>query len=135
MKFFIVAILSLMTLLQAKDISELEKYAPFLAGQYRVIGQNLDSNQTYSGILTLEYNDDKFTVKRVIGDRVQNGIAQIQKPFIESPKVLEISFMEKNQRVKVYYIWQAEFDNYARLTGTVMRDNKKVGYEALFAQH
>ena len=97
--------------------------------------QNIDSNKTYSGTVTLVYNDNKFIATRIINNTIQKGIGNIEKPFIESPKVLEISFMENNQSLKVYYIWHTEFDNYARLTGTVMKNNKKVGYEALFAKH
>jgi hypothetical protein len=133
MKKKFVLFVVLISVVFAKDISELEQYAPFLAGKYRVIGQDIDTNATYSGVITLEYSDDKLIVKRVIDDKIQNGIAIIQKPFIESPKILEVSYTKSNQIVKTYYIWQTEFDNYARLTGRIMRDNKQVGYEALFA--
>ena len=135
MKKITLTLFILLTLSQAKELSLLEKYAPFLAGEYRMIGQNLDSNQTYSGMVTLVYEGNTLLVTREINHKIQKGIGRIEEPFIQSPKLLEIKFLEGDKTVKIYYLWQTEFDNYARLTGSVMQGNKKVAYEALFAQH
>ena len=119
----------------AKELSDMERYGIFLAGKYRLIGQYVDSNITYSGLVTLEYKDGKLLATKSIKDHDYSGRAIIEKPFIESPKVLQISYDSNRSKPlqSTHYIWQTEFDNYARLTGRVIEENEIVAYEALFA--
>jgi len=121
----------------AKESDAFEGLYTFLSGKYALIGQAINSQKTYQGTMTLEYEEHKFKVIREIeGQRVE-GIGVIEEPIlIEAPKMLRITFTQNNQKYVGLYLWHTEFDNYARITGKLNllgKDGNSPGLEALFA--
>ncbi len=131
MKSLTLFLLFSLQLLYAKESAEYSSYYTFMAGSYRLIGQDLESNATYSGSVRMENREDHLDVIRTVGDTTMRGVARIVRTLDESPKVLVVTFKETGD--KAYYIWHTEFDNYARISGTLERDDTPAAIEALFA--
>jgi hypothetical protein len=106
----------------------------FLAGDYRLIGQEAGSGATYSGSIELREKEDGFAVTRIIAGVTTEGRAAIETSREGNP-VLRIRFASEGRPYEGTYLWRSDLDNYPRLTGYVYLTEgelKSPGLEALF---
>ncbi len=106
----------------------------FLAGDYRLIGQQPDSGEAYTGRVSFRERDGQFDVTRTVAGVRTRGTAVIEKSD-EGIAVLRSRFAIKGVDYEATYLWRSDLDNYPRLTGYVYRAQGKTtspGLEALF---
>ncbi len=106
----------------------------FLAGEYRLIGQEPDSGASYVGQVSFCERDGQFDVVRTVGGVTTHGSGSIETAG-EDTAVLRCRFTVAGVAHEVTYLWKSDLDNYPRLTGYVYRaqgETKSPGLEALF---
>ena len=89
----------------------------FLAGDYRLIGQQPGSGATYSGSIKLREKEDGLAVTRIIAGVTTEGRAAIETSREGNP-VLRMRFTSEGHPYEATYLWHSDLDNYPRLTGT-----------------
>ncbi len=107
----------------------------YLAGDYRLIGQQPDSGATYSGRVTLTEHEGRFDVVRTIAGVTTHGTATIETAGEGGTQVLRLRFTAGEVAQEVTYLWRSDMDNYPRLTGYLYRGKgitHSPGLEALF---
>ncbi len=106
----------------------------FLAGDYRVVGQQPDSGAPYAGRVTFREHDGKFDVTRTIAGVSTQGTASFETAG-EGTAVLRSYFTVGGVDYEATYLWRSDLDNYPRLTGYFYRaqgQTESPGLEALF---
>ena len=106
----------------------------FLAGDYRLVGQQPDSGAPYVGKISFREHKGQFEVIRSIGDTTVHGTGNIETAGEGTP-VLKCRFTIASIGYEATYLWRSDMDNYPRLTGYVYRkqgEAKSPGFEALF---
>jgi hypothetical protein len=106
----------------------------FLAGDYRVIGEQPDSGVPYVGNVSFREHNGQFEVVRTIGDSTTHCTGKIETAGENTP-VLRCQFTAAGVAYEATYLWRSDLDNYPRLTGYVYRkqgETKSPGLEALF---
>ena len=106
----------------------------FLAGDYRLIGQEAGSGATYAGSIKLREKEDGFEVTRITAGVTTEGRAAIETSREGNP-VLRMRFTSEGHSYEATYLWRSDLDNYPRLTGYVYLTEgeiKSPGLEALF---
>jgi hypothetical protein len=106
----------------------------FLAGDYRLIGQQPDSGAPYVGKVTLREQKGQFQVIRKTGDTTTHGTGSITTAG-EATAVLRCRFDVAGVAYEATYLWRSDMDNYPRISGYVYRkqgETKSPGLEALF---
>jgi hypothetical protein len=106
----------------------------FLAGEYRLVGQQSDSGAPYGGRVSFRERGGKFEVVRTIAGVSTHGTASIETVG-EGTAVLRSRFTVGDVAYEATYLWSSDLDNYPRLTGYVYRvrgETKSPGLEALF---
>lgn len=107
----------------------------YLAGDYRLIGQQPDSGATYSGRVTLTEHEGRFDVVRTTAGVTTHGTATIETAGEGGTQVLRLRFTAGEVAQEVTYLWRSDMDNYPRLTGYLYRGKgitHSPGLEALF---
>ncbi len=107
----------------------------FLKGSYLLIGTQPDSNETYTGNVTVKRKGKELEVIRKITNKTIKGEGRIEYATADRRKVLRVRFVDGNQRYEATYLICSDLDNYARLTGYVyLKDGrtKVPGLEAWF---
>jgi len=109
----------------------------FFAGSYRLVGKALESDSTFEGTLVLLIAEDSLiVVRRVNGERLQGrwGI----EPVLEGElRVVRMRFSQGDGTLEATYLWQADLDNYPRMSGYLYRKGLATddpGLEVLFYQ-
>lgn len=106
----------------------------FFAAGYEVIGKNTMTGNTYSGTIIMSEQGDKLKVQRNINGNVVMGEAEIVR-VIEDIPALKVTFTDNGKKMVATYQINGDWENYARLTGTLEIDGKPrtyAGLEALF---
>lgn len=106
----------------------------FLAGDYRLIGQQPDSGVPYVGRVSFRERNGQFTIVRKIAGTTSHGIGSVTTAG-EGTAVLRCRFSVAGVACEATYLWRSDLDNYPRLTGYVYRrqgETKSPGLEALF---
>ncbi|MBA3351863.1 MAG: hypothetical protein H0U23_05465 [Blastocatellia bacterium] len=106
----------------------------FLAGDYRVVGQQPNSGAAYSGRLSFRERAGKFDVTRTIAGVSTQGVAVIETAG-EGTAVLRSRFSVEGVDYEATYLWRSDLDNYPRLTAYIYRAQGRTespGLEALF---
>ncbi len=109
----------------------------FLAGDYTLIGKQPNSNTTYSGTISLVFQEDKkvLAFTRTINGKKIKGIAKIEKALGGEAEVLRLRFTENKSEYEGTFLWRSDLDNYGRLSGYIYLKNgstKTPGLEAYF---
>jgi len=120
------------------NANEVEFLYDFLEGSYQVIGRWPDSQETYSGKVTLSREGNHFKVTRIINGKRIVGTGSIETATADKVKVLRVRFVHGATKYEATYIIGSDLDNYARLTGYVYikgGKTKQPGLEALFIDH
>lgn len=108
----------------------------FLAGTYRVVGQEIDSDATYGGTVVFEGRQDHLAVTREIRGETTRGTGRIEHALgPDAVAVLRVRFTRGGQAFEITYLVHGDLDNYARLSGFVYRPGAptaRPGLEALF---
>ena len=111
----------------------------YLAGDYLVIGKELNSVKTYYGTVVFSNEKDRLIVIRDIQGETVKGEGKIEQALgPDEAKVLRVRFVRAGQEYEVTYIWRSDPDNYARLSGYLYQPGKETdspGLEALFIDH
>jgi len=123
----------------ADDVKNHEFFYGFLSGTYLVVGQEPDSNRTYTGRVVFKKQGDHLEVTRIIhGERI-TGVGTIEHALgPDKANVLRVRFTRNKQKFEITYLWRSDLDNYARLSGYVYQLGKRTatpGLEALFIDH
>lgn len=114
--------------------------AEFVAGSYDVIGRYPDSEQPYTGTMTISLGDaaaKSLSVTRVIGGVARQGSGEFATTA-HAAVVLRVQFEEEGRTLEATYLVESDLDNYARLTGYVYSKDggtRQPGLEALFHDH
>jgi len=120
----------------AKDESEPDPVVGFLAGSYRLIGQQPGSGDTYSGKMDLLYDEESgLRVVRRIGDEEVAGTAKLESSLGDRLPLLRMRFPMGGADYEGTYLWRSDLDNYPRLTGYIYAPDgstESPGLEALF---
>jgi len=106
----------------------------FLAGDYRLIGQQPDSGASYVGQASFRERNGRFELVRTIGSTTTHGTGRITTAG-EGTAVLRCQFAVAGVAYEATYLWRSDMDNYPRLTGYVYRrkgETNSPGLEALF---
>jgi hypothetical protein len=110
----------------------------FLQGTYRIIGQWPESDETYQGTVTIKSMGNRLDVLRTINSRKIKGVGVITTTTADKVKVLTVTFTQQGRKYKATYLISGDLDNYARLSGYLYPEAKKIkkpGLEALFIKH
>lgn len=136
---FLVALVCFAQTARADAVKNHEFLYGYLAGTYRVVGKELDSDKMYSGKVTFRGGDEHLTVTRDIHGETIQGIGTIEHALgLDQAHVLRVRFTRKGQDFEITYLWHHDLDNYARLSGYLYRPGKQTaapGLEALFIDH
>ena len=132
---FITLILTIIPfLLNAED----DFISIFVAGNYLLIGQGIDTKTTYSGEILIYLENEQLKVRRTINDKVTLGEASFKATLNGDVKVLRIRFSENRVEYEETCLWSSDLDNYARITCHLYipgAEITKPGIEALFIDH
>jgi len=107
----------------------------FLVGSYQLIGKAYESDQTYSGQVTVSIQKDHLKVARIIHGKEITGTGRIETSDMTVSKVLRIRFTQDGIFYEETCLYQGDLDNYARVTCYLYRPGIKTeapGMEALF---
>ncbi|MDF1552957.1 MAG: hypothetical protein P1P84_07840 [Deferrisomatales bacterium] len=123
----------------ADDAKNHEFLYEYLTGSYRVVGKELDSDETYNGKVVFAGRGDHLNVTRsILGETIQ-GIGTIEHALgPDQAHVLRVRFTRNGQKFEITYLWHHDLDNYPRLSGYLYRPGEKTaapGLEALFIDH
>jgi hypothetical protein len=91
----------------------------FLAGEYRLIGQQPDSGAPYVGKVSLCERNGQFELVRTVGGTTIHGTGSITTAG-EGTAVLKSQFTVAGVAYEAMYLWRSDMDNYPRLTGYVI---------------
>ena len=106
----------------------------FLAGDYRLVGQQPDSGTPYVGKVSFRERKGQFEIIRTVGGTTIHGTGIITTGG-EGTAVLRCRFTVTKVAYEATYLWRSDMDNYPRLTGYVYHkqgETKSPGLEALF---
>jgi hypothetical protein len=106
----------------------------FLAGDYRLIGQQPDSGAPYVGKISLCERNGQFELVRTVEGTTIHATGSITTAG-EGTAVLKVQFTVGGVAYEATYLWRSDLDNYPRLTGYVYRkqgETHSPGLEALF---
>ena len=115
----------------------------FLAGSYRLVGKELDSNKPFVGRVIINLKGKQLQVLRTVNGITTEGVGRIEMAAPESSRVLRIRFSSGNNKFEGTYLYHTDLDNYARITGYLYKidpktgipiDTKDPGLEALFPE-
>lgn len=108
----------------------------FLAGTYRAVGKEADSDRTYSGKVILKNRSDHLAVTRTIGSETVTGTGTIEHALgPDEAHVLRVRFTRNGKDYEITYLWRSDLDNFARLSGYLYEPGGQTGnpgLEALF---
>ena len=111
----------------------------FLTGKYLLVGEALNSSDTYSGRVEFYIENDSLKVKRSINNSNIFGTAEIDSTLsVDNAKVLRIHFIEQGKEYEQTCLWQSDLDNYARISCYLYESGKSTadpGLEVLFHDH
>lgn len=137
MRFLTVCVLSWILLSTTTPAKEEDGLSLFLVGTYDLIGRLPDSDQTFSGVISLETTATGFLLTRKVADSSITGTASIENALAGEAKVLRMRFEEQGKAYESTCLIDSDLDNYARLTcQRYLQDGstQKAGLEALFIQ-
>ena len=115
----------------------------FLAGSYRLVGKELDSNKPFIGQVIINLKGKQLQVLRTVNGITTEGVGRIEMAAPESSRVLRIRFGSGNNKFEGTYLYHSDLDNYARITGYLYKidpktgvqiDTKNPGLEVLFPE-
>ena len=112
--------------------------ARFVEGEYLLIGQEIDSDETYQGRVSIYLESDQLIVKRTINDKVVMGDARFETALNGDASVLRIRFTDNGVKHETTCLLRSDLDNYARISCYLYypdQDITKPGLEALFIDH
>lgn len=121
----------------SKALSD-EFFAEFLVGSYKVVGRNVNSLETYTGSVTISRESGVLQMRRDIQGRKTIANAEIVRSSVDGVRVLRVSFEEGGATLEGSYIWSSDLDNYARISGVIVKCGEKTdnpGLECLFIDH
>ena len=138
-----VAVLVIFTFMFAEVFADpVENHAflyGFLAGEYLAIGQRLNSNATYRGKVSFSDKGGYLEVIRSVDGIVTTGRGEIRHALgLDQANLLSVHFVENGEQYEAIYLWRADLDNYARLSGYIHKPGFRTnspGLEALFVDH
>jgi len=110
----------------------------FVSGNYRLIGQGIDTDVSYSGTISIYLENNQLKIKRKINGNVINGVASFKSTLSGDSKVLRIEFSENEIDYEETCLWSSDLDNYARITCYLYTPGSKIkkpGIEAFFIDH
>ena len=116
-------------------VNDQQELLNFFQGQYDLIGVQPDSNVTYRGVATFKVKQNYLEVTRTINDSTVHAIAKIEQVEMAETIVLRIRFIENNTELEETCLFQADLDNYARLSCYLYSPGSKTdrpGMEAYF---
>ena len=119
------------------DTSQPQFLSEFVAGRYRLIGQEPDSDRTYSGQVELVSESGKLRFRRMIAGNTVSGEAAVESAAGGDASVLRMRFRENGVAYEDTCLVQGDLDNYARISCYLYRRDgttRKPGLEALFIQ-
>lgn len=115
-----------------------EFFAEFLVGSYKVVGRNVNSLETYTGSVAISRESGVLQMRRDIQGKKTVANAEIVRSSADGARVLRVSFEEGGATYEGSYTWSSDLDNYARISGFVVKRGEKTdnpGLECLFIDH
>ena len=94
----------------------LEEIYGFLAGEYLIVGKQLNSTETYQGSATIHADEDHIRIEKRIGDQQIQGKGGISRTSMVESRVLKIRFQDAGQEFEQACLFHSDMDNYARIT-------------------
>ena len=113
-------------------------FAKFIVGDYVIVGKKPDSDATYTGRASLQWDGKEFAVTRTIGGQTVHakGSFEVDPGCCDYNTVLRMSFLFDGRSYEATYLWSGDLSNYARLTGYVYLSERGAtkfpGLEVLF---
>jgi hypothetical protein len=90
--------------------------ADFILGKYLLPGKGVDSQQTYTGKITIYREDRKLKLSRIIDGETIIGDVVFETALGRYKKVTRIRFKQGNKSYEETCLWQGDLDNYARMS-------------------
>jgi hypothetical protein len=140
MKIYILLIsLSFITLpIIAGNIDAKKELKKFIVGNYLLVGKAVDSQETYTGKLSIQLKNDQLFIKRHINDEVTFGQAKIKTANNGHTNLLEMNFTLLKVNYQQTCLIQGDLDNYARISCylyPLAYSTSDPGLEVLFHDH
>jgi hypothetical protein len=113
-------------------------WAKFIVGDYVVVGKKPDSDVTYTGRASLQWDGKEFAVTRTIAGQTVHakGRFDVDPGCCDYNTVLRVGFSFEGRSYEATYLWSGDLSNYARLTGYVYLPERGAtkfpGLEVLF---
>lgn len=115
-----------------------EFFAEFLVGRYHVVGRSVDTRVPYAGSVTISRESGVLRMRRDIQGKSTIAGAEIARSRAEGTPMLRVTFEEDGVNYEGSYTWSSDLDNYARISGTIVKRGEKTdnpGLECLFIDH
>ena len=112
--------------------------ASFISGEYTLVAQGIDTQETYSGSVSIYLEENKLKIKRVINGKTIFGLANFETALNGDANVLRIRFSEMNINYEETCLFRSDLDNYARISCYLYIPGKtilKPGLETFFINH
>lgn len=122
----------------AADAPSDEFFAEFLVGSYKVVGKNVNGLETYTGSVDISRESGGLRMRRDIQGKKTIANAEIARSSVDGARVLRVSFEEDGATYEGSYIWSSDLDNYARISGIIVKRGEQTdnpGLECLFIDH
>ena len=110
----------------------------FITGDYLLVGQELDTEKTYNGKVSIYLDDERLKVKRLINGQIIYGVAAFEPVLNNDSQVLRIRFSDKELQYEETCLLSSDLDNYARISCYLYMPGVKTinpGLEVLFINH
>ena len=109
-----------------------------IQGNFILIGKSIDSENTYSGEMSITKNESGIEITRIISGKEIKGTAAIEYATPDKVPVLRFRFKEDNKKNEATCMVGSDLDNFARMTCHVYFPGiktSKPGFEALFINY
>ena len=107
----------------------------YLAGDYTLIGKESGGENTYLGKVKIINRENFIEVRRTIGSQTITGKGKLEFAGPDEIPFLKVIFIFDDNEIEASYMWQSDFDNYARISGYIYNSSEKTdnpGMEVMF---
>ena len=99
----------------------------YLTGSYRLIGKELDSDNSFIGHVVITRKEHQLLIQRTIHGVTIQCTGTIETAQFAATKVLRIRFKTAKSNLEGTYLFCSDLDNYARITGYLYKVDPETG--------
>ena len=135
MKKIYLILLIFSAVMLAQEKIETDFFYGYLAGKYHLIGKEIEGDGTYLGEVEIVNRDTLFEIRRTINGKTIFGKGILDYTKHEDIPFLRVNFTDDGVEYEASYLWQSDFDNYARISGYLYKPGERTedpGLEVMF---